>query len=194
MYILCMTCVILSGLFKVIIHIHTDTYVTQEVSTAPGKNKYTPQEWKFSGQHHSILEAVHSFHSILLPIVYRLKETLSVMHQGQMSQWSHFWKPPPHFFLLLCNFWWDKSRGAKFVSFSNAISFLFLKKIHGEFENSLREDRVRISVFIWLQTQRTYIGGQEKAKNCETSGSQERKSKSTSGFQICYSECSNMQN
>ena len=45
MYILCMTvCVILSGLFKDIIHIHRDTYVTQEVSTAPGKNKYTPQE------------------------------------------------------------------------------------------------------------------------------------------------------
>lgn len=68
------------------------------------------------------------FHSILLPIVHHLKETLAVIHQGQMSQWSHFWKPPPHSFLHLCNFWWDKSRGAKFVSFSNVISFLFLKK------------------------------------------------------------------
>ena len=121
-------CPALSGLFKDIIHTHTDTCITQEVSTIPWKNKYTPQEWKCSGQHHNILEAVHSFHSILLPIVHHLKETLSVIHQGQMSQWSHFWKPPPPSFVHLCNFWWDKIRGAKFVSFSNVICFLFLKK------------------------------------------------------------------
>lgn len=43
----------------------------------------------------------------------------------------------------------------------------------------LGEDRVRISVFIWLQTERTNIGGQRKQgqEDRETSGSQERKRK-----------------
>lgn len=62
-------CPALSGLFKDIIHTHTETYITQEVSTAPGKYKYTPQEGKFSGQHHNILEAVH-FYTLSFYLLY----------------------------------------------------------------------------------------------------------------------------
>lgn len=121
-----MICVLhFPGLFKGY-YTHTYRHITQEVS-APGKYKYTPQEGKFSERLSQYIRG-STFFTLSFYLLYIISRRHLLLYIKGRSYNGATLKLPPHSFLHLCNFWWDKSRGAKFVFFLKCNLFSVLKK------------------------------------------------------------------